>query len=101
MEFTIAYFWAIKLVALSITLFLAYKGYKHKFRSIFWNVLFTIAILFGIFNPIKLQPTTDTVNNYQSTLIENRNAVLPPMVRDNTFSNTAANTKHISKDDLK
>lgn len=101
MEFTFTYFWAIKLVVLSTIAFFGYKSaYQHKFRSTLWNVLFGIMVLLGLFNPIKLQPTTDNVTRYQNVLIE-QHKVLPPMVRDNTFSDNSESVQHITQEDMK
>lgn len=100
MEFMIQWWWLVHLAILALALYTAYKAIvTHKFKSKLWNALAVITLILMVVAPVKLVPTTDTVNTIQSTAIEEAK-ILPPLVSDNSFKKST-NVQSITKEDLK
>ncbi len=109
MELTLHWFWIISVVASAITLFVVWKAYttardaRLNGENKAWNKWTTISlilIVLQMISPIKLNPTTNSVNEYSTKRIHQLKVELPPMKMDNSFKQST-NVQGISKGDLK
>lgn len=98
MELTLHYFWVYKAVFLLSILFTIYKIYKSEFTSKSWGLTLVVLTILASISPIKLKPTTDSVNILQNMSIENSKR-LPEFKQDNSFK-SATHIEGIKPSDL-
>jgi len=105
-EFTIAWFWVLKLILIIIPIVLLWISYIfHKKKNSFWKrIFFILAILgmiFNLFMPIKIDSTNSRQGRTLQTYSVESNKVLPPRVVDNSFKReTGSKNLKITKDEI-
>ncbi len=92
MEFTIAYFWLIKLGISVFVGFSIWKSYKHilstgNLKSV-WFIFTVVGVLFMFYAPVKMNLGTQRVVNAANSSIKQLK-VLPIKVVDNSFSKSS------------
>ena len=88
MEFTIQWFWLIKLAMTLITAYIIYKAViLHKFKSKLLNLLAIVVLILTIVSPIKMNPQTPVTNTKMNHQIQ-QSKILPPKVSDDSFENS-------------
>lgn len=74
--------------------------WKYKLQSRVWNIILLILFIFSWMMPIKMNPTTNTVN-YQADRAIATSKVLPPKQVDDSFKQSVNAVQSISKEELK
>lgn len=88
MEFTIQWFWLIKLAMTLITAYIMYQAViVHKFKIKLLNVLAIVVLILTIVSPVKMNPQTPVMNTKMNHQIQ-QSKILPPKVIDNSFENS-------------
>lgn len=111
MELMFAYFWVVKLLLTTITLFFGWKFYKSflvcfndethsTFGRNVWGFLFGAMLLFGFINPIKMDTGTYQKQQQDNRVIQ-QSKKLEPMVKDDSFNKSVNKEFGISNEDLK
>ena len=101
MEFMIGWFWAINLILTGGFIYIVYlTAYVWKFKSKALNVIAIILGILLIVSPLKLKPTTDSMNTVQTHQIA-ATKVLPPLVKDDSFKQASESVDGITEEDLK
>ena len=100
MEVTFAWFWIIKLVFLSLSIFLIYKFVqtieKEKKLTNKWLWFAIVLGLLQSINPIKINGTNSTTAIKQRNLNIEMSNRLPEKVEDNTFTENSKSIKTIT-----
>lgn len=100
MEFTIAWFWALKLLMALITIYTAYIAFiSKKFKSKVWNIIAGLLILLGIVMPVKIDGTNSTEFKTQQERHIEASKELPAKVTADNWKKI--NVNGITKEDLK
>jgi len=105
MEFTVAYFWLIKLVFTGIILFFGWLGYKRfkKTKKVFniYSAIFIILMSLSIVNPLKIDGSkTKETLRMQNSVIEQNHFDIPPKVSDDSFKKSVEKDITISDKDI-
>ena len=98
MEFTLVWFWIVKLVALGLIAGSAYGTYQYKSKT--FGVLTVLLIVIYIITPIKLELETRTMQVIDNNAIK-ESKVIPPKVEDTSFSTSVTSVQGVTEEDLK
>lgn len=99
MEVVIVWFWVLKIIVTSLSIYILIKVVQNKFKSKFYNIIVILLLLFWVFSPIKIDATNSLSYKTKQNQVISNNKELPEKVIAENFQKL--DTKKIQEEDLK